>query len=99
MRQGLAIFVSFILVGGLILATILILIPLLTQQFAALVRAVPQLVSEIQDYGRSGLRLLDDAGYLPGSPQDVLSEVREDLTNASSGSSSLRPTYSRTCER
>ena len=82
MRRGLAIFFSFMLLGGLILVTVLILIPLIIQQFLALAQALPGLISEIQKYGLSGLRLLDEAGYLPRSPQETISSLREDLTNA-----------------
>ena len=55
---------------------------MIIQQFLALAQALPGLISEIQKYGLSGLRLLDEAGYLPRSPQETISSLREDLTNA-----------------
>lgn len=81
-RRGLAIFLSFMLLGGLILVTVLILIPLIVGQFVNLVQALPGLISQIQQYGLSGLRLLDNAGYLPSSPREIVASLREDLTNA-----------------
>ena len=82
MRRGLAIFLSFMFLGCVILVIVLILIPLIVQQFVALAHALPGLISQIQKYGLAGLQFVDRAGYLPSSPQETVASLRADLTNA-----------------
>jgi predicted PurR-regulated permease PerM len=85
MPRGLAIFVSFMILAGLILVALLVVVPLLVQQLVALARAVPGLVADAEKYGLVGLRLVRDAGYLPGAPKEIISSVEQYLADSASG--------------
>jgi predicted PurR-regulated permease PerM len=82
MPRGLAILVSFLLVVGLVVLVALFLVPLLVEQFAALVRAVPGIASTVEQYLSDALDSLQDRGLLPSDPQQFFSRVREDLVGA-----------------
>jgi predicted PurR-regulated permease PerM len=82
MPRGLAILVSFLLVVGLVVLVALFLVPLLVEQFAALVRAVPGIASTVEQYLSDALGSLQDRGLLPSDPQQFFSRVREDLVGA-----------------
>jgi predicted PurR-regulated permease PerM len=82
MPRGLAILASFLLVVGIIVLVALFLVPLLVEQFAALVRAVPGIASTVEKYLSDTLNSLQDRGLLPSDPQQLFSRVREDLVDA-----------------
>jgi predicted PurR-regulated permease PerM len=82
MPRGLAILVSFLLVVGIFVLAALFLVPLLVEQFAALVRAVPGIASTVERYLSDALGSLQDRGLLPSDPQQLFSRVREDLVSA-----------------
>jgi predicted PurR-regulated permease PerM len=82
MPRGLAILVSFLLVVGIFALAALFLVPLLAEQFAALVRAVPGIASTVERYLSGALDSLQDRGLLPSDPQQLFSRVREDLVGA-----------------
>ncbi|CAN5273737.1 N/A [soil metagenome] len=82
MRRGLAILLSFLLVVGLVLLAALVLVPVVAEQFAALVQAVPTIVGTAERYLSDALNLLQDRGLLPSDPEEIASRVRDDLTNA-----------------
>ncbi len=82
MPRGLAILVSFLLVVGIFALAALFLVPLLVEQFAALVRAVPGIASTVERYLSDALGSLQDRGLLPSDPQQLFSRVREDLVSA-----------------
>ncbi len=82
MPRGLAILLSFLLVVGLVVLAALFLVPLVVEQFAALVRAVPGIASTIERYLSDALDSLQDRGLLPSDPQQLISRVREDLVGA-----------------
>lgn len=81
MPRGLAIFVSFLFVIGLILVGMLILVPLLVQQLGALISALPGLAADAERYTLARLDLLDEAGFLPVTSEEMVSILREDLSD------------------
>lgn len=82
MPRGLAILISFLVLVGLIVQTVLFLVPLVGQQFSALVGAAPSIAAIAERYLADVLGLLDERGLLPMTPDEVASRVREALTNA-----------------
>jgi predicted PurR-regulated permease PerM len=82
MPRGLAILFSFLLVVGIFVLAALFLVPLLAEQFAALVKAVPEIASTVERYLSDALDSLQDKGLLPSDPQQLLSRVRKDLVDA-----------------
>ena len=85
MPRGLAIFVSFMILAGLILVALFVVVPLLLQQLLALAKALPGLIVNAEKYGLVGLRLLRDAGFLPGSPQETISTVEQYIADGATG--------------
>jgi predicted PurR-regulated permease PerM len=82
MPRGLAILASFLLVVGIFVLAALFLVPLVVEQFAALVRAVPKIASTVGRHLSNALDSLQDRGLLPSDPQQLISRVRDDLVNA-----------------
>ncbi len=81
MPRGLAILVSFLFVVGLLVLAGLVLVPLVAEQVAALVQALPSIASDAQRYLNDVLGLLRDRGLLPGDPEEISSRARDDLAN------------------
>jgi predicted PurR-regulated permease PerM len=81
MPRGLAILASFLLVVGIFVLAALFLVPLVVEQFAALVRAVPEIASTVGRHLSNALDSLQDRGLLPSDPQQLISRVRDDLVN------------------
>jgi predicted PurR-regulated permease PerM len=82
MPRGLAILASFLLVVVLFVLAVLFFVPLVVEQFAALVKAVPGIASTVGRYLTNALQSLQDRGLLPSDPQQLVSGVREDLVGA-----------------
>jgi predicted PurR-regulated permease PerM len=82
MPRGIAILVSFLGLFGLVLLAILILVPLLVVQGIALASALPDLANNAQRYLLAGLELLDKNGLLPGTTDQVLASIGEDLSGS-----------------
>ena len=82
MPRGLAILASFLLVVGLVVLVVLFLVPLVAEQFAALIKAVPGIASTVERYLSNVLDSLQERGLLPSDPQQVISRIREDLVGA-----------------
>ena len=82
MPRGLAILLSFLLVVGLVVLAALYLVPLVVEQLASLVSAVPGIASTVEQYLQNALNFLQNRGYLPGDPQQIISRIRDDLTGA-----------------
>ena len=82
MPRGLAILISFLTLFGLVLLAILILVPLLVVQGVALVSALPDLANNAQRYLLAGLELLDKNGLLPGTTDQVLASIGENLSGS-----------------
>src|SRR5215211_4856583 len=80
MPRGVAILMSFLALFGLVLLAILILVPLLVVQGVALVSALPDLANNAQRYLLAGLELLDKNGLLPGTTDQVLASIGENLS-------------------
>jgi predicted PurR-regulated permease PerM len=85
MPRGLAILISFLAAFGLVLLAILILVPLLVLQVGALVSAVPDIVNNAQRYLVAVLELLDGNGLLPGTPDQAVSSIGENLSDSARG--------------
>jgi predicted PurR-regulated permease PerM len=82
MRRGLAILLSFLLVLGLIVLAVLYLVPLVVEQFVALISAVPGIASTVEQYLQDALDILQGRGLLPTNPEQIFSSVRDDLISA-----------------
>src|ERR687890_2743080 len=82
MLRGLAILLSFLLVVGLIVLAVLYLVPLVVEQFVALIGAVPGIVSTVEQYLQDALNLLQNGGLLPTNPDQIFSRGRDDLVSA-----------------
>jgi predicted PurR-regulated permease PerM len=82
MPRGLAIFLSFLLVVGLIVLAAIYLVPLVVEQLASLVSAVPEIANTVGQYLQNALDLLQNRGLLPSDPQQIISRIRDDAVNA-----------------
>jgi predicted PurR-regulated permease PerM len=82
MRRGLAILLSFLLVVGLVVLAAIYLVPLVVEQLASLVSAVPEIANIVGQYLQDALNSLQNRGFLPGDPQQIISRIRDDLINA-----------------
>jgi predicted PurR-regulated permease PerM len=82
MPRGIAILMSFLGLLGLVLLAILILVPLLVVQGAALVSALPDFANNAQRYLLAGLEFLDKNGLLPGTTDQVLASIGENLSGS-----------------
>src|SRR5918994_1394801 len=82
MPREIAILVSFLGLFGLVLLAILILVPLLVVQAVALASALPDLANNAQRYLLAGLELLDKNGLLPGTTDQVLASIGENLSGS-----------------
>ena len=82
MPRGLAILLSFLLVVGLIVLAAIYLVPLVVEQLASLVSAVPEIANTIGQYLQNALDFLQNRGLLPSDPQQIISRIRDDAANA-----------------
>jgi len=81
MPRGLAILLSFLLMVGLVVLAGIYLVPLVVEQLASLVSAVPEIVDTLGQYLQDALNSLQNRGFLPGDPQQIVSSIRDDLIN------------------
>ncbi len=79
MRRSLAILTTFLVLIGVGTVALLVLIPLLIIQLASLVEAVPRIAREAQGTARSLLQPLSDLGILPGTPDQFMATLGQDL--------------------
>ena len=82
MPRGLAILLSFLLVVGLIVLAAIYLVPLVVEQLASLVSAVPEIADTVGQYLQNALDFLQNRGLLPSDPQQIISRIRDDAANA-----------------
>jgi predicted PurR-regulated permease PerM len=82
MPRALAILLSFLLVVGLVVLAAIYLVPLVVEQLASLVSAAPEIANTVGQYLQNTLNFLQNRGFLPGDPQQVISSIRDDLVNA-----------------
>jgi predicted PurR-regulated permease PerM len=82
MPRGVAIALSFLLLGGLLLAMIVGVVPVLVEQLGALIEAAPGIARRI---GERLPRLLDRlaaGGFLPSTPEQFIDNLQRDLLQA-----------------
>src|SRR5918998_2783259 len=82
MPRGLAILLSFLLVVGLVVLAVLYLVPLVVEQLASLLSAVPGIASTLEQYLQNALNFLQNRGFVPTNPDQFISRIRDDLTSA-----------------
>jgi predicted PurR-regulated permease PerM len=82
MPRGLAILLSFLLLVGLVVLAALFLVPLVGDQLTSLANSVPGMANTAELSLRDALGFFQDRRHLPSNPNDVVSRIREDLTNA-----------------
>ena len=82
MPRGLAILLSFLLVVGLIVLAAIYLVPLVVEQLASLVSAVPEIANTVGQYLQNALDFLQNRGLLPSDPQQIIFRIRDDAANA-----------------
>jgi predicted PurR-regulated permease PerM len=79
MPRWLAMFVTFLVLGGVALLAFLILIPVLAVQLVSFVQAVPDIVTSARHTLRNVLQPLADYGLLKGTPDQFIGELSQDL--------------------
>jgi predicted PurR-regulated permease PerM len=67
---------------GLIVLAAIYLVPLVVEQLASLVSAVPEIANTVGQYLQNALDFLQNRGLLPSDPQQIISKIRDDATNA-----------------
>ena len=82
MPRGLAILLSFLLMVGLIVLAAIYLVPLVVEQLASLISAVPEIANTVGQYLQNALDFLQNRGLLPSDPQQIISRIRDDAANA-----------------
>ena len=82
MPRGLAILLSFLLVVGLVVLAAFFLVPLVVDQFVALVKAVPKIATTAERFLSDVLGSLQDRGLLSRDPQEVVSRIRDNVVSA-----------------
>jgi predicted PurR-regulated permease PerM len=80
--RGVAIAISFLIVGGLLVAMIVGVVPVLVEQLGALVEAAPEIARRLGDRVPSLLERLAARGLLPSAPDQFLDNLQRDLLNA-----------------
>src|SRR5919112_1044915 len=82
MPRGLAILLSFLLVVGLVVLAVLYLVPLVVEQLASLVSALPGIASTVEQYLQDALSFFQNRVLLPGDSQQIFSRLRDELVSA-----------------
>jgi predicted PurR-regulated permease PerM len=82
MPRGLAILLSFLFVVGLVVLAAFFLVPLMVDQFVALVKAVPKIATTAERFLSDVLGSLQDRGLLSRDPQEVVSRIRDNVVSA-----------------
>ena len=79
MPRWLAMVVTFLALGGMILLAFGILIPILLVQLVSFVQAAPDIISSARSTLESLLQPLADYGLLKGSPDQFIKELEQDI--------------------
>ena len=82
MPRGLSILLSFLLVVGLFVLAVLYLVPLVVEQFASLVSALPEIANTLGRYLQNTPSFLQSRGFLPGDAEQIITGLRDELANA-----------------
>src|SRR3712207_5852239 len=85
MPRGLAILATFLMLIGAGALALLFLVPLLITQLASLVRAAPDIAHEANATVRALLEPLAQLGLLPGTPDQFMSGLGQDVVNLAQG--------------
>ena len=81
MPRGLAILATFLILTGIGALALLVLVPILIGQLASLVRAAPDIAREANSTMRALLEPVSASGLLPGTPEQFMSTLGQDLVN------------------
>jgi len=85
MPRGLAILGTFLILVGVGALALLFLVPILIAQLASLVKAAPDIAREANATARSLLEPLSQLGLLPGTPEQFMSTLGQDVVNLAQG--------------
>jgi predicted PurR-regulated permease PerM len=85
MPRGLAILATFLILLGAGALALLFLVPILIAQLASLVRAAPDIAREANATVRALLDPLSQLGLLPGTPDQFMSGLGQDVVNLAQG--------------
>jgi predicted PurR-regulated permease PerM len=81
MPRWLAMLVTFLVLGGVVLLALLILVPILIVQLISFVKAVPDAVTSARHTLRHVLQPLANYGLLKGTPDQFIAELGHDVVN------------------
>jgi predicted PurR-regulated permease PerM len=81
MPRGLAILATFLILIGAGALAFLFVVPILIAQLASLVKAAPDIAREATTTARSLLEPLSQRGLLPGTPDQFMSKLGQDVVN------------------
>jgi predicted PurR-regulated permease PerM len=79
--RGAAVVLTFMAVVGLIVLATLFVVPQLTQQSGTLTEVLSGSLSGAERYLLTAFEFLDERGLLPGTPEQAVSRIAEDLSN------------------
>lgn len=79
MPRWLAILLTFLTLAGVVVLAIVVLVPPLLGQIIDLIGALPTFTARAENAARSVLSYLEAQGLLPESPQELLTDIRQQL--------------------
>jgi predicted PurR-regulated permease PerM len=85
MPRGLAILATFLILLGAGILALLVLIPILIIQLASLMKAAPEIARDANSTVRALLEPLSQLGLLPGTPDQFMSNLGQDLVDLAQG--------------
>jgi len=81
MPRGWAILTSFLALVGLVVLALVVLVPILIAQLASFIGNVPTYASGAEQLLRDLLEPLSERGLLPGTPEEFMANLGQDLLN------------------
>ncbi len=79
--RGLAVVLTFLAIAVLIVLATLFVVPRLAQQLETLTEVLSSSLTGAERYLLTGFEFLDDRGLLPGTAEQAVSKIEEDLSN------------------
>ncbi|HEY9422156.1 MAG TPA: AI-2E family transporter [Thermoanaerobaculia bacterium] len=79
--RGAAVVFTFLAIAVLIVLTTLFVVPRLAQQLGTLTEVLSSSLTGAERYLLTGFEFLDDRGLLPGTAEQAVSRIEEDLSN------------------
>jgi len=79
--RGAAVALTFLTIAVLIVLAALFVVPRLAQQFETLTEVLSSSLTGAERYLLTGFEFLDDRGLLPGTAEQAVSRIEEDLSN------------------